>query len=496
MNKNSLTLLAIAVCCMTVPLFAQQPLQRSLLLQVNNVTMDQLAKTGFLLDDEHPRQTLISLVRDTALVLATTAEAEVLRERGFNFTVVLQDSHQVQLYRRALYGPSFRLSPPYHTYATIISELDSLQRRHPSVLQVLPIGTTSQEKKTIYAAKISHQSGNDADRPSILFNGCHHANEIMGAEICMAIIQQLAGRYGTDPDITRWVNRFNIYVVPVVNVDGYEIVTSGKDPRWRKNTRDTNGNGILHEFPEGVDLNRNYDFNWAHGGSGDSTSERYRGPFPFSESETRAMADLAKRERFLLSITYHSQGEVIYYPWNWAGHKAPDDKLLTDIARGLAGSITSMRGDTCYRAEYGAGLVGQTYPWLYGTLGTFDFVVETGSGASIFPPYEIPGIVKANLVGARYLLAKGEGPGLSGHIRDAQTGAPIEAELWFPTIDTEEIHRRTSEPQAGRFWRLLNPGAYSCIISSKGYHAVVLKDLEVESKGWTNRDVFMQREAP
>jgi hypothetical protein len=65
---------------------------------------------------------------------------------------------------------------------------------------------------------------------------------------------------------------------------------------------------------DGIDLNRTYDFNWAHGGSGEVTSERYRGEMPFSEPETRALAGLAQRERFLLSLTYHSQGKVIYYP--------------------------------------------------------------------------------------------------------------------------------------------------------------------------------------
>ena len=58
MKYTPFTILAIAIGCMTVPLFAQQPPRRSLLLQTNNVTMDQLARTGFVLADDHPRQTL------------------------------------------------------------------------------------------------------------------------------------------------------------------------------------------------------------------------------------------------------------------------------------------------------------------------------------------------------------------------------------------------------------------------------------------------------
>ncbi len=314
----------------------------------------------------------------------------------------------------------------------------------------------------------------------------------MGGEICMALIHELASGQGKDKEIDDWLKRFVIIVVPVVNVDGHTVVTHSIDPRWRKNTHDTNGNGILHEYGEGVDINRNYDFNWAHGGSDDSSSERYRGAYPFSEAENRAMRSLAMSERFLCSITYHSQGEVIYYPWTWSGRKAPDDVLLTSMANGLAGSIRTMAGDTCYKAEYGAGTVGQSYPWLYGVLGTFDFVVETGKGAAIFPEEEVPGIVKSNLAGIRYFLNRAKGPGLTGHVVDARSGKPLVATVWFPAIETDDVQRRSTEPQFGRFSRLLLPGKYSIIVSCEGYRTKVLKGVEVQKGDWTKLDVKME----
>jgi hypothetical protein len=192
-------------------------------------------------------------------------------------------------------------------------------------------------------------------------------------------------------------------------------------------------------------------------------------------------------------LTYHSQGEVIYFPWDWKGRKAPDDVLLKEIATGLGGSIRTMRGDTCYKAEYGAGTVGQSYPWLYGVLGTFDFVVETGLGAAILPPYEVPGVVQSNLAGVRYILGRAEGPGLTGHIRDAATGAPLEAEVFFPAIDTEDVHRRTSDPASGQFWRLLQPGKYQCIVSRPGYTTAVLNGVDVGTQGWTGISVRLER---
>lgn len=494
MNSQSLLLSAAALFLAAAPLFSQQP-RRTLLLRIDNVTQKQLEEKGISPGDEYTREVVVSLVRDTAFVLATRAEAEVYRERGLPFTVVMEDTVLLQLYKRALYGPQLTLQTPYHTYSAMLNEIDSLQRAQPDLIHRFVIGTTSQEKKPIAAVRISSNARTESDKPRILFDGCHHADELMGGEICLAAIHELVGKFGSDPEITRFVNNYEIYVIPVVNVDGHNVVTSGIDPRWRKNTRDIDGDGLIHLYPDGVDPNRNYDFNWAHGGSGDPQNERYRGPFPFSESEPRAVADLARRMKFLLSITYHSQGEVTYYPWDWRGRKAPDDALLTDIARGLAGSIRTMKGDTSYRAEYGAGLVGQSYPWLYGANGTFDFIVETGSGASFFAPHEVPGIISANLAGVRYVLRRAAGPGLTGRITDATTGAPLEAEVWFPAIETEDVHRRMTEPAFGRFRRLLVPGKYICIVSKPGYRTAVLSDVGVHVKGWTTRDVALVREA-
>lgn len=472
-------------------LIAQQSPRRTLLLELKDVPPEKMDK-GLLIFDEYRRDAVVSYVRGTVMLLATRAESEVLRERGFQFTVVMEDTNHLNLYKRAIYGESMKMPAVYHTYEHIIEKVDALVKKYPRLIKKFLIGQTSQEKRNIYAVKISSDVSREQDKPAILFNGCHHADEVIGAEICLALMHELVEKYNKDPQVTDWVNRYEILVVPVVNVDGHTVVTHGIDPRWRKNTRDTNGNGILHEYPEGVDLNRNYDFNWAHGGSDDPMSERYRGPHPFSESENRAMRSLAEAGRFLLSITYHSQGEVIYYPWDWRGRKAPDDKLLTEIASGLAASIKTMKGDTCYKAEYGAGTVGQTYPWLYGNYGTFDFVVETGKGTHIFPEADVAGIVESNLEGTRYLLNRGKGPGLTGYITDAKSGKPLEAMVWFPSIDTEDVKRRKSEPQFGRYWRLLLPGKYTLIVSKDGYETKVLKDVEVKEGGWTRLDVAIE----
>lgn len=502
MNLRTLVLAAAAGLFLTTSFAAgPAPVRRTMLIRIDNVKAGVLVKSGILDFDEYEYKSILSVVRDTALVLVTPAERALLAERGFPSTVIMEDPDELVLMRRGMYGPGLTLAKPYHTYPEIVQRLRELERTAPDLIHVFAIGTTSQKKQPIYAAIIGHDLHPKAngmhtdDRPAVMLDGCHHSNEVNGAEIVLAAATMLVQGYGKDPEITRWLDRLRIVVVPVVNVDGHDVVSSGQDPRWRKNTRDTDGNGVRN-WPDGVDINRNYDFNWAGGGTGDAMSGRYRGPFPFSESEPRALADLARQEHFVLSITYHSQGEVIYYPWSWGGRPAPDDALILPMARALAGSITRMSGDSTYRAEPGAGLVGQSYPWLYGTLGTFDFIVETGYGAAIFPPYEVQGIIDANLQGVRTMLRRAEGPGICFHVTDAGTGKPLEATVWVPKIETEDVHRRTTDPVTGMKYRFLPTAAQQVMVMRTGYTTAVLDSIAPPTSGWKRIEVGLHRNAP
>ena len=493
MKATASILLFAAVLC-APPVHTQPDRQDRLLVRFDNVSRDELVRTGIVTEDDYGHGNLISLVLDTAWVILTPAQRDTLSGRGLRSTTVLEDADTLRLMRRAMYGPRLQLENPFHTYSTLCREIDSLEQAHPELVRVFTIGTTTAGKLPIRGVKLSRNVKKDDDRPTVLFDGCHHSDEILGAEICLAILRTFVERDGTDPEITLWLDKFQIYVVPVVNVDGYQVVTSGTDPRWRKNRRDTNGDGIM-EFTDGVDINRNYDFNWAHGGSSDPRSERYRGAYPFSESENRAFASLARAKHFVASLTYHSEGEVIYYPWTWGGRKAPDDSLLTSIARDIARNIVTIKGDTNYRAEYGAGLVGQSYPWLYGTLGTFDFVVETGRGASFPPAYLVDGIVRANLNGVRTFLRRAGGPGVRVSVTDGHTGKPLDAEVWLPAIETEDVHRRSTRQESGVCYRLLLPGTYLIIVSAPGYEPLVLRDVRVDESGWTKIAAALSRPA-
>jgi hypothetical protein len=89
-----------------------------------------------------------------------------------------------------------------------------------------------------------------------------------------------------------------IYLVPNANPDGYARGPID-DGRF-------NGNG--------VDLNRNWDYEWQQYTGWWGSQTLYGGAYPFSEPETRALRDLILGEGIAAAVFYHSMGGFITYP--------------------------------------------------------------------------------------------------------------------------------------------------------------------------------------
>ena len=452
------------------------------------------AGSGRFSFDSYDRERVLSVVAGNVLTLASREELAQMQLDGLEVVVVMESQDKLTLIKRALYGEKLQLDPSYHRYDQIVQRADELAKAHPELITRLQIGETTQFHQPIYAFRLSNDVTRLQERPAVLFNACHHSDEVMGAEIVVALMEKLVAGYGHDQEVTGWMNSLEIYLVPVVNVDGHNVVTSGHDPRWRKNLRDVNGDGVTGIYPEGVDVNRGYDFNWAMGGTDDPLKSNYRGAHPFSEAENCAMRHLADTRQFLLSVSYHSQGEVIYYPWSWHGLPAPDDAVIKSIATDVAAHIRTMNGQGTYAIAPG-GPSSQSYPWFYGRRGDFDFIIETGKGSHLFPPAEVPGIIAANLEGVRALLAHAAGPGLAVQVTDAHSGQPLAAEVWLPAIENEMVDRRHSDARFGRLWRLLKPGKHQVIVSCPGYRTVVLRDCLVGENSWTPLKVELIRAA-
>ena len=128
--------------------------------------------------------------------------------------------------------------------------------------------------------------------------------------------------------------------MPVLNVDGFNYIKTKENPNnfgddivlKRKNTRPVDPQ--CGEQTQGVDLNRNYDVSWSdlpHFLDPDQNPcwLTYRGAYPFSEPETRAMRDfvLGHRDQLKAVVSYHSYGNMLVIPYSG---KDPNNQLTDD----------------------------------------------------------------------------------------------------------------------------------------------------------------------
>jgi len=175
----------------------------------------------------------------------------------------------------------------YWTTAEIKMKLDDLVANdtHDIVANKVDTVGFSREGRPIWGLEIGkHVAGPDA-RPVVFYNALTHAREPGGMQTLFWFIDDLLSRYGTDPWATYLIDKRRLYIVPLVNPDGYKVNENtyfmyGSFGMWRKNTRDNNANAAFDSTVDGVDINRNYGVAWGYdniGSSGKSSAETYRG---------------------------------------------------------------------------------------------------------------------------------------------------------------------------------------------------------------------------
>jgi len=168
-------------------------------------------------------------------------------------------------------------------------------------------------------------------RPLAFFNSLTHAREPGGMQALMHFAQFLVQNDGIDDVATALLDQRRIYLVPVVNPDGYRYNQRIYDSTatfglWRKNLRDNNGNGLT-DGGDGVDLNRNFGFRWGFNNVGSSPSANsgtYRGPSAFSEIETRVQRDLVAGLEPVSGFSFHTYSDLLIHPWGWTPAGTPD----------------------------------------------------------------------------------------------------------------------------------------------------------------------------
>jgi hypothetical protein len=353
---------------------------------------------------------------DYLYVIADDATISALQLQGFRVEIEQTLSNDLAT-TETYYGG-------YRTVAEQYAHLDQVAASYPALAKVIDYGDSWR--------KVNGQGGNDlkvicitanapancalspaTSRPRFLLIAAIHARELTTAEVAYRWIDYLTQNYGTDADVTWLLDSHELWVIPVVNPDGRQIVETGNNSPYlqRKNANNTLGscaNPPTSSNQFGVDLNRNASTD-NYGGAGTSTNpcdQTYRGLVKASEPEEQAMESLftqifsdtkalnrndpADANTQGAFITLHSYSNLVLLPYGDAttGGYAPNDAPLRSFAFRMSfyNNYQTGTGDEILYPT-----TGTTDDWIYGKLGvpgfTFEMGPSSGSCSGFTPSY-------------------------------------------------------------------------------------------------------------
>lgn len=358
-----------------------------------------------------------------------------------------------------------KVDPRYLNPQKVEEKLKKIAAQFPNDTRLEQIGTSNQGRP-IWALLISKGAKrNDPTyyaKPTLIFDGMHHAREVMTSEVVMDVADVVLSMKRSHSPWNQLIESWNIWIVPMLNVDGNNIVWSSNN-WWRKNAR-ANGNNI-----HGVDLNRNYTFGWnsCGGSSGSPSSDTYRGASAGSEPETQALMKLGFATNPTAYLSYHSYSELVLYPFGCQGALTGENKLHQKIGTELAKMLPNDNNKGTYTP-------GTPWQILYSTDGDSMGFMNAEFGALAFtfevnqsfqPPYELkePTLVKHRKAWAYFIQRMSQNM-LSLKVVSAARFQPLEATVSISGIIKNKGEKPMKTNAAGNFFKVLDPGTYTVTV--------------------------------
>jgi len=276
----------------------------------------------------------------------------------------------------------------FYNYDQLSTWLQEMAATYPTLAKVISIGKTY-ENRDIWLIKITGNAG--GTKKTVFMDFGIHAREWISPATGAYIINQLLTTYASGGDAKTIMDTWELHIVPVLNPDGYAY-SHKTDRMWRKNRKPV-GSGYY-----GVDLNRNFGYQWNTGGSsGVVSSDTFHGGSPMSENEAKALQNYMPGKSWTTYLTFHSYGQYWFTNWGYSANILPATYTqLVAKAQIGANAIKAVNGRT-YSIGSSSKLLyaasGGSEDWTAGTLGiTYSYCLElppVGGTGFIAPTSEI-----------------------------------------------------------------------------------------------------------
>jgi len=251
----------------------------------------------------------------------------------------------------------------------------------------------------------------------VIYSASHHANEWITSLVLLKYAEDLAEAIQTGGTVGGLDGRSiaetaTIYMVPMVNPDGVDLVTGAIDQgslQYEAAHRLADNYPNI-PFPEGwkanllgVDLNLQYPAGWLQAreikfsqGYTRPGPRDYVGRAPFTQLESRSLAGYTDYIDPALILAYHSQGNVIY--WQFGDYEVPGAR---ELGEAFAQVSSYELADTPYESSF-AGYK----DWFIQEFKRPGYTIEVGMGENPLPLEQFDQIYQDN-VGILNLAAVG-----------------------------------------------------------------------------------------
>ena len=286
-------------------------------------------------------------------------------------------------------------NPAIYTYEDMEHDMKLWEKVFPQLIHIISIGKTF-DGREIYDMVI----GDSNSANHIMINGAIHAREYMTAQLVM---KQAAEFIKHPEENQKYLENTAIHVIPMINPDGVTISQFGPDKLNNQETKDLvqvigqlDGAKDMESYyrrwksnAQGIDVNRNFDALWEeYQGPDHPSADHYKGEAVGCVPESAALIQLTNQYHFVRTVSYHTQGGVIYWYFGQDGE-------LKEQTEAFAKAVSASTGypmDANYEKLDPAGYK----DWCISKLGIPSLTIEVGRETSPVDPAQFAEVWNQN----------------------------------------------------------------------------------------------------
>ena len=236
----------------------------------------------------------------------------------------------------------------------------------------------------------------------VLYNATHHANEWITTPLLLHFAEELAGTFAEGGSLfgvsaAEILDYATICLVPALNPDGMDLVTG----ELQSGTAYRSAQRIAADYPRfpfpegwkanirGIDLNLQYPAGWEQArenkyaqGIASPAPADFVGEAPLTAAESRALYQYTFPFDPALTLSFHTQGEVIY--WRYLDYEP-------EGAREIAEAFSRASGYAVEDVPYASGFAGYK-DWFILAYNRPGYTIEAGLGQNPLPISDFDGI--------------------------------------------------------------------------------------------------------